>query len=76
MADSASGVHKLAIPRHVTMVADRHVNAFGDGHHYQVTGYYPAGEPAFGTEVVGDLSAAGPVEAIDVVLRRFRERGW
>ncbi len=47
MTDSASRVHKLAVPRHVTMVATERPNAFGDEVHYVVDGYYPMGEIAF-----------------------------
>lgn len=75
-AGAATRVHKLAIPRHVTMHAERRENAFGPGHHYAVTGFYPRGEEAFTEQVVPDSQAEDASEAIRVQLGRFRERGW
>lgn len=74
--DSASRVHKLAVPHHVTMRAERRANAMGDGHHYVVTGYYREGEAAFPEQTVSGEVAATASDAIRAQLERFRERGW
>lgn len=74
MSDSASRVHKLAVPRFVTMVASERPNAFGDETHYVVDGYYQSGEAAFEDEYVHEATDAEG--AVRIVLGRLRERGW
>ena len=75
---TAAGVFLLAIPRHVTLHAERRPNAIGDGHHYAITGYFPLGENAFHPDqfVVSESEAATPGQAVRVALGRFRARGW
>lgn len=74
--DTATRVHLLAIPRHVTMHAERQPDAFGPGHHYLVTGLLAEDEPAFMPQTVPDSVAGSAAEAIRVQLGRFRDRGW
>lgn len=74
----AVAVHLLAIPRHVTLRAERKPNAVGDGHYYAITGNYAQGEDAFHPDhvVVYGSEAGRPAEALRVALGRFRVRGW
>lgn len=77
-ATTASRVFLLAVPRHVTLRAERKPNAVSPGHHYVITGYFPQGEPAFSPDqfVVSESEAKTAGEAVRVALGRFRERGW
>ncbi|KPM55781.1 hypothetical protein ACG83_10940 [Frankia sp. R43] len=74
--DTATRVHLLAVPHHVTLRAERVPDAFGPGHHYEITGHYQAGAQAFTPQVVSDSAAGSADDALRVQLRRFRERGW
>lgn len=76
--DSASRVVKLAVPRHVTVEAAREPDAHGDGYRWAITGFYLQGELAFSDTRISVLpsEASTPTEAIDVALRKMRERGW
>jgi hypothetical protein len=74
--DTATRVHKLAVPHQVTMHAEPRPDAIGPGHHYLVTGVDRNGEEAFPEQVVGSSAAGSAAEALWVQLRRFRDRGW
>lgn len=74
--DSATRVHKLAVPHHVTMHAKRCPDAIGPGHYYLISGVYGDGGEAFPDQVVGAAAADSAAEALRVQLERFRERGW
>ncbi|MEX5634971.1 hypothetical protein [Parafrankia sp. FMc2] len=74
--DTATRVHLLAVPRHVTLRAERQPDAYGSGHQYEITGHYAQGEPAFRPQVVSDSAADNAEQALRVQLLRFRERGW
>lgn len=74
--ETATRVHLLAIPRHVTMHAERRPDAFGTGHHYEITGLIAEDVSAFTPQVVPDSVAGSAAEAIRVQLGRFREQGW
>ncbi|MBL7487149.1 hypothetical protein [Frankia sp. AgW1.1] len=68
----------LAVPRHVTVFAEKTPNAIAPGHHWLITGFYPHGEVAFADHVIAvqPSEASTPTEAIDAALCKMRERGW
>jgi hypothetical protein len=74
--DTATRVHKLAVPHQVTMHAEPRPDAIGPGHHYSVTGVYRGGEQAFADQVVSATAAGSAAEALRVQLDRFRAKGW
>lgn len=74
--DTATRVHLLAVPRHVTLRAARKPDAFGSGHHYEITGLLAVDVPAFTPQTVLDSTAGSAAEALRVQLLRFRARGW
>jgi hypothetical protein len=74
--DTATRVHLLAVPRSVTVHAERRADAFGAGHHYAVTGHSKIGEELFVEMIVSAGDAEDAPTALRVALGRMRERGW